>query len=391
MKKLIDTFSGILVLLVLAAAVLGVSLGQSYLIRFTSDLFAPRYPAPVAESASAGGVVVSAPVQVASLPDPTPVPAEHPCTDCDLVDIVTGAPAACETCHENVRPTIHFQGTCSTCHSSGAWKPAHFNHQDNQAVDCQTCHESYRPLNHYVGQCSTCHTQAGWIPASFDHQANQPLDCQSCHKARRPAVHYEGQCSLCHTTAGWKPASFDHTAATTCAGCHEPKRPSGHYSGDCSLCHQPGGWLPASFNHTAAGVTTCAGCHESKRPANHFPGDCSQCHKPGGWKANHASASPAAGSPPATTTARRPPAPAATNPNVPPTTSPATARRPHPQRLETGQLQPQRRDHLRQLPRTKTPRQPLFRRLLALPQTGRLAAGHLQPQSGGRHHLCWLP
>lgn len=246
------------------------------------------------------------------------------CQKCHPNGIYAGTAATCVSCHEKVLPVNHFPGDCKMCHTPEGWKPAHFDHQANNAQDCLTCHKPDRPANHFDGQCSLCHSTSAWKPAEFNHQGvtscagchetNRPAghfsgdcsachstsawkpatfshstanatDCQSCHTKDKPANHFNGQCSLCHNTSAWKPANFNHEAAgaSNCTSCHEAKRPAGHYAGECGACHTTNAWLPANFNHSAAGATDCRSCHAQKAPAGHYSGQCSACHNTSGW------------------------------------------------------------------------------------------------------------
>jgi hypothetical protein len=205
------------------------------------------------------------------------------CEDCHIDGKYAGTPNECGICHAEVRPVEHFQGECSSCHTTEDWTEIIFDHDLAVATDCISCHENQKPINHFSGQCSACHQTAAWKPASFDHDVAGATNCQGCHANNRPNNHYSGQCSACHRTSAWRPASFNHTAAgaTNCQSCHSKDRPGNHYSGQCSACHKTSAWRPASFNHNAAGATNCQNCH--KPPANHWSGNCSKCHSTSGW------------------------------------------------------------------------------------------------------------
>ena len=193
------------------------------------------------------------------------------CTSCHIDGKYAGTSKECAVCHAKKKPVKHYDGECSLCHSTEAWKPADFNHVAMKAVDCIACHAAKKPANHFSGQCGLCHSTDAWKPAKFDHGVANATDCQSCHNQDKPSGHFSGQCSACHGTSAWKPASFDHATAnaTNCEGCHS--RPAKHFSGQCSNCHGTGGWLPARFDH--ANVTDCQSCHS--RPNNHASGQCS--------------------------------------------------------------------------------------------------------------------
>jgi hypothetical protein len=208
------------------------------------------------------------------------------CQSCHAEGVYRGTPELCSDCHLKNRPEGHFEGQCSSCHSTSAWLPASFDHSAAAAVDCQSCHLRDRPVRHYPGECSACHSTNAWKPAAFNHPAAAAVDCQSCHLDRKPANHFAGQCSACHSTDAWKPASFNHQAAgaTDCINCHSNRKPANHWSGQCSACHSTTAWKPASFNHQVAAATDCQACHLNRRPANHWSGQCSACHSTNAWK-----------------------------------------------------------------------------------------------------------
>ena len=87
------------------------------------------------------------------------------------------------------------------CHNTDDWLAVSFS-----LVDCVACHSADRPTDHYVGQCSACHTTNAWDDVNFDHGGY--TDCQSCHGADLPADHHFAvQCSTCHNTAAWSEVS----------------------------------------------------------------------------------------------------------------------------------------------------------------------------------------
>ena len=113
----------------------------------------------------------------------------------------------------------HAAIACGDCHVNDLYR--------GTARQCVDCHAKVEPVNHYPGSCDTCHTTAAWKPATFNHTGF--TDCVGCHLQNKPANHFEGPCSTCHTTSAWKPAFFDHTGVTDCLGCHTKDKPANHY------------------------------------------------------------------------------------------------------------------------------------------------------------------
>ena len=202
------------------------------------------------------------------------------CESCHVTGQFAGTASQCEACHSNVKPVMHFNGDCASCHTPYNWNDVLFDHNQALATDCRSCHISDKPANHYQAQCSACHDVSAWQPASFNHQAAGATDCRTCHSSDEPANHYHGQCSACHNTNNWQQTDFNHKAAgaTDCQSCHS--RPDNHFAGQCSQCHNTNDWQDASFSHQ--GLTDCQSCHS--RPDNHFGGQCSQCHNTSGWQ-----------------------------------------------------------------------------------------------------------
>ena len=165
-----------------------------------------------------------------------------------------------------------FPTTCETCHTTGAWRPANFDHQTTRF-----------PLTgaHRRVDCAKCHVGRPATPA-------RPTDCYACHQANyeattnpnHVAAGFPTTCESCHTTSAWRPANFDHqttrfplTGAHTrvdCAKCHVGGRTTGTPT-DCYSCHQANYQATTNPNHVASNFpTTCATCHTTAawRPAN---------------------------------------------------------------------------------------------------------------------------
>ncbi len=260
---------------------------------FSDAALAPLAQMPVTRAAGAGQPI----------PFPTDFAARHEaffpltgkharigCQSCHAGGQFAGTASSCRSCHQAVRPADHWEGECSACHSTTAWRPATFDHQLAGATDCQACHAQDRPANHFQGQCSACHSTTAWRPASFDHQLAGATDCQACHTQDRPANHFQGQCSACHSTAAWRPASFDHqlAGATDCQACHAQDRPANHFQGQCSTCHNTTNWQQANFNHTfpiqhGGANGQCSVCH----PSGTASYTCESCHSLAAMQAEH--------------------------------------------------------------------------------------------------------
>jgi hypothetical protein len=167
------------------------------------------------------------------------------CGRCHRNGQYTGTSRECVSCHrssyDSARNPSHagFPTSCDSCHSTNAWRPASFNHD-----------QSRFPLTgaHRGVDCARCHRNGQY--------AGTPRDCYSCHRAdydgtnnpNHRSAGFPTDCTGCHTTNGWRPASFDHDA-----------RSFPIYSG----AHR-GRWSSCSTCHTSAGnyrVFTCLSCH----------------------------------------------------------------------------------------------------------------------------------
>lgn len=181
-----------------------------------------------------------------------------------------GAPTDCYSCHQQDYNSVtdpdhvanNFSFDCTECHTTSAWSPATFDHNQTQF-----------PLTgaHLVLQCIACHASG---------YTGTPTDCYSCHDQDYNSVvdpnhvvnNFSHDCTRCHTTAAWSPSTFDHNqtqfpltgahAMQPCLACH-----SGGYTGtptDCFSCHEPDYNNTTNPNHLAAGFpTTCENCHNT--------------------------------------------------------------------------------------------------------------------------------
>jgi hypothetical protein len=279
-----------------------------------------------------------------------------PCASCHKNNVYVGLPTNCYGCHQtdfagaNAPPHTGFSTDCTTCHTTAAWQPATFNHNNTPfpltgghitvacanchknnvyaglTTDCYTCHTATfagatTPIPHagFPTACATCHTtNPGWKPSIFDHNnstfpltgAHPAVPCASCHKNNvyvglptncygchqtdfaganaPPHTGFSTDCTTCHTTSAWQPATFDHSKTIF-------PLTGGHTTVACANCH---------VNNVYAGLTTdCYTCHTTTfagaiTPVPHtgFPTACATCHTTNpGWKPStysHATATP---------------------------------------------------------------------------------------------------
>ena len=227
------------------------------------------------------------------------------CAACHPGGRCAGTPSACNACHQDdyARTTNpnhqagRFSTQCQDCHSTGAWRPANFDHGRtrfpltgaHQRTQCERCHRGGR----YTGipsDCNSCHQPDYARTTSPNHQASgYPVTCQSCH-----------------STNAWRPASIDHSrtrfpltgahTAVACERCHPGGRTTGTPT-DCNSCHQPDYARTTNPNHAAGGFPmTCQSCHTTSawRPASidhsrtrfpltgaHTRVACERCHAGG--------------------------------------------------------------------------------------------------------------
>ena len=228
----------------------------------------------------------------------------------------TATPTACYSCHQSNfaavkdpnHATSNFNHDCTQCHTTAAWKPANFDH--NQTAFALTG-------AHVSAACTACHTTG---------YAGTPTACYSCHQDKFTSVqdpnhvtgNFNHDCTQCHTNIAWKPANFDHNLTlfaltgahasvscvschssgytgtpTACYGCHQdkftsvpdPNHVTGNFSHDCTQCHTNVAWKPASFDHNTTvfsltgkhASTTCTSCHVTGYAGT--PTDCYTCHQ----------------------------------------------------------------------------------------------------------------
>lgn len=234
--------------------------------------------------------------------------------------VSAGFPQQCEMCHSTTNwtsakfnhaatgwPLTGFHATmqCSQCHTNG-----NFGLTSRACVSCHlTDYQNTNNPNHVAGgfpqQCDVCHSTAAWSPASFNHNNTSfpltgahtkvvcanchvnnnyttlPTDCFGCHKAdyqgtnspNHVAAGFPTTCALCHTTATWLGATFNHTWFDT---------NHGGANGVCATCHT---------NSTNYSIFQCTNCHTKSNTDSQHQGvggyvynsvNCYQCHRNGG-------------------------------------------------------------------------------------------------------------
>jgi hypothetical protein len=268
-----------------------------------------------------------------------------PCTQCHINNQYTGTPIDCWSCHENDyrgaddpdHEANNFSQDCTECHSTAAWEPATFDHNQTNfpltgahttlnclechasgysgtPTDCWSCHENdYRDtddpdheLNNFSHDCTECHNTNGWDTDVFNHSqtdfpltgahttinciachadgySNMPTDCWSCHEDDYQGTtdpdhqqnNFDQDCTQCHGTAAWQPASFDHAQTNF-------PLTGAHTTLNCIQCHADG------YSGTP---TDCWSCHQEdyqgttdpNHQQNNFDQDCTQCHSTEAW------------------------------------------------------------------------------------------------------------
>jgi hypothetical protein len=169
------------------------------------------------------------------------------CDQCHVNNRFTGTPKDCFSCHQSdfqstTNPNhvaANFSQTCTSCHTTSAWKPATFDHNKTRF-----------PLlgAHATTACAQCHVN--------NRFAGTPADCFSYHQAdfQRPTnpnhvtLNFSHDCTSCHTMNAWTPATFDHDGQyfriysgkhrgkwQTCATCHV--NATNYKVFECILCH----------------------------------------------------------------------------------------------------------------------------------------------------------
>ena len=195
--------------------------------------------------------------------------------------IAAGFSTDCQTCHSTFswQPASfdhnttafpltgnHISVTCNSCHKNDVFK--------GLSKTCYPCHQTdFQNVvspNHVSGNfstnCETCHTTSAWKPSTFDHN-NTSFPLTGSHKTTT--------CESCHKNGVFKGTS------KTCYPCHQtdftkvtsPNHVSGKFPVTCETCHTTIAWKPSSFNHDAMYFPIYSGEHNGKWSS------CAQCHQ----------------------------------------------------------------------------------------------------------------
>ena len=190
-----------------------------------------------------------------------------------------GGALACTACHgaseahdrrgRRVPPDISFgprwpspvedrNGSCLSCHESGAQLLWAGSAHQQENLGCDGCHDSHRQadlaLDHGAAeaQCLDCHTEVR-------AQLNLP--------SRHPIKEGKTACRDCHNPHGGLGDSALHevTLNDTCFDCHQEMRGPFLWehqpvAEDCSLCHRPHGSVHDRLL-TTRGPALCQQCH----------------------------------------------------------------------------------------------------------------------------------
>jgi len=181
-----------------------------------------------------------------------PLTGAHESLDCVAChsEGYSGTPTACYACHntdyDNTSSPNHeaadFDTDCTECHTTTAWTPASWSHNDTDypltgahiTVDCALCHVN----NQYNGTPTECF---------FCHQD----DYNNADDPNHQSAGFPTDCTECHTTTAWDPATFNHLQWFPIY--------SGEHRGEwdtCSDCHT---------NANDFSVFSCIDCHEHNR------------------------------------------------------------------------------------------------------------------------------
>ena len=173
------------------------------------------------------------------------------CASCHNGNYVS-TPNTCYACHSAnynsaVNPnhvTNNFSTDCQTCHSSNAWNPATFDH-NNTGFALTGAHATI------ANNCASCHN---------GNYVSTPNTCYACHAANynnstnpnHLAANFPTNCESCHTANAWTPASFDHDSQyfPIYSGNHRNQWSS------CTECHT------VATNYA---VFSCINCHEHNK------------------------------------------------------------------------------------------------------------------------------
>jgi Cytochrome c7 and related cytochrome c len=231
------------------------------------------------------------------------------CSDCHKDNTYKDTPKSCYACHRKIDDQKGHKGLygekCEACHGTKAWKPSHFNHDEDtkyelrgkhRSTACKECHSGNLYRKEKLGQdCISCHKK------DDKHNTNLGSACADCHNEQdwkktqdrflhdktkfplrnvhaAPAV----KCSACHKDL----ANYRNTSMQ-CISCHKKDDKHETQLGDeCESCHNDKGWTGTSYNHGKSRfpltgkhiIAACKKCHETWRYKD-APRDCYSCHK----------------------------------------------------------------------------------------------------------------
>jgi len=198
------------------------------------------------------------------------------CSSCHANNIFSGLSPTCVSCHlKNYNQTTNpnhvaaaLPQTCQVCHSTTAWTPATFNHNNTSF-----------PLTgaHTRVACANCHVN--------NQYAGTPKDCYSCHRPdyqgttnpNHVAAGFPTTCTTCHNTTAWTGATFSHTWFPIYSGAHQGKWTT------CGDCHTN------SSNYAAFSCITCHAHDKATTDSHHREvhnyvynsANCYSCHPAG--------------------------------------------------------------------------------------------------------------
>ncbi len=189
------------------------------------------------------------------------------CQGCHSGGSFEGTSSACSSCHG--KPSSHgnaFGGSCGSCHSTSAWRPASFNgphpfpmNHGGAGGNCSTCHPS-SPHRLHVHACHNSRRDGGQaqgdrvlepgglhrLPSEWGRRGRRRLDRRRGRPARpsRAAMMLLGPSRLSRLRKGAPPRP---PAPASCSRYRRALREADRKS--LALCQ------PAECAHTATGVT----------------------------------------------------------------------------------------------------------------------------------------
>ncbi len=264
------------------------------------------------------------------------------CAQCHTTNNYADTSSECASCHQNDYNATNdpnhlnagFSTDCTTCHTTGDWTPADWNHDMFPLT-----------LSHDINDCAQCHTTNNYADTSSECASCHQNDYNTTNDPNHLNAGFSTDCTACHTTGDWTPADWNHDmfpltlshdindcaqchttnnyadTSSECVSCHQndynttndPNHQNSGFSTDCTTCHTTGDWSPADWNHDMFSLTLshdiqdCTQCHTTNNYAdtssecischqndynttndpNHlnagFSTDCTACHTTGDW------------------------------------------------------------------------------------------------------------